>query len=152
MNKRTFIYIFVGLLVLLFLPIRHYTDTVSPNTAPTLKENVSDPTTTLQTNKEDVLKACANKIDAMLKYEIENNTEYQSKTIFIHMNSQLTMSQFSELNNMGVDIIKENWVPPVNGAPTGFYAATAPLSVMADLCNLSFIVKINYRGIPIEPQ
>ena len=56
------------------------------------------------------------------------------------------------MEEMGITLYLDSWVPPVGIAPTGFLLADIPVSVLDQLAGRDFVVKLDTAEDLIIPQ
>jgi hypothetical protein len=72
--------------------------------------------------------------------------------IFIHLERELDDSQVKELENMGLTLYLDSWIPPVGAHPTGFILADMPINVLEELAEVDYIVRLDTAEQQLQPQ
>ena len=72
--------------------------------------------------------------------------------IFIHLERELDDSQVKELENMGLTLYLDSWIPPVGAHPTGFILADMPVEVLEELAEVDYIVRLDTAEQQLQPQ
>ena len=72
--------------------------------------------------------------------------------IFIHLERELDDSQVKELENMGLTLYLDSWIPPVGAHPTGFIVADMPINVLGELAEIEYIVRLDTAEQQLQPQ
>ena len=76
----------------------------------------------------------------------------ESQRIFIHLEHELNDSQIKDLQNMGLTLYLDSWIPPVGAHPTGFILADMPLEVLGELADKEYIVNLDTAEVEFQPQ
>ncbi len=63
--------------------------------------------------------------------------------IYIHSEEMLDSSQIAELQEMGIIVYPESWLPPVGAHPTGFILADMPLDKLDELAGKDYIATLD---------
>jgi len=75
-----------------------------------------------------------------------------SQRIFIHLSQQLTQSQLKELQDLGITVYVDSWIPPVEAHPTGFMLADMPIDKLYDLAARDYVIRLNTAEQLLEPH
>jgi len=75
-----------------------------------------------------------------------------SQRIFIHLSQQLTQSQLQELQDLGITVYVDSWIPPVGAHPTGFMLADMPIDKLYDLAARDYVIRLNTAEQVLEPH
>jgi subtilisin family serine protease len=70
----------------------------------------------------------------------DDKTEYIH--LFIYLSEKPTFSQINILEQNGIKILSETWIPPLQNHPYGFVLAKVPLDKVNTLLSNNFIIKI----------
>ena len=76
----------------------------------------------------------------------------ESQRIFIHLEHELNDSQIKDLQNMGLTLYLDSWIPPVGAHPTGFILADMPVEVLGELADKEYIVNLDTAEVEFQPQ
>jgi len=76
----------------------------------------------------------------------------ESQRIFIHLEHELNDSQIKDLQNMGLTLYPDSWIPPVGAHPTGFILADMPVEVLGELADKEYIVNLDTAEVEFQPQ
>ena len=72
--------------------------------------------------------------------------------IFIHLNRELSTEQIRELENMGIVLYLDSWIPPVGSHPTGYLIADMPIDKLAELTRKDYVVRLETAEQLLQPQ
>ncbi len=72
--------------------------------------------------------------------------------VFIHLEHELNNAQVKELQNMGLTLYLDSWIPPVGAHPTGFILADMPVEVLGELADKEYIVNLDTAEVELQPQ
>jgi len=75
-----------------------------------------------------------------------------NQRIFIHLEHELNESQVKELQNMGLTLYLDSWIPPVGAHPTGYIIADMPIEVLEELTEIEYIIKLDTAEQQLQPQ
>ena len=75
----------------------------------------------------------------VMPHQVEIFAPQDRQQIFIHSPEMLTSSQISELENMGITVYPESWIPPVGAHLTGFIIADMPIDKLDELATKDYI-------------
>ena len=107
--------------------------------------------TQINLKKEQIDKPTAERLNIMREMGMmADNLENQR--IFIHLERELDDSQVKDLQNMGLTLYLDSWIPPVGAHPTGYIIADMPIGVLAELAEVEYIVKLDTAERVLEPQ
>jgi hypothetical protein len=81
-----------------------------------------------------------------------NVTNIGIQRIFIYLNQDLTPSQITDLQSLGVTLYLDSWIPPLANHPTGYLLADIPVNVIDDLIVINFIVRLDTAEVRSKPQ
>ena len=69
----------------------------------------------------------------------------ENQRIFIHLKHELNDSQVKELQNIGLTLYLDSWIPPVGAHPTGYIIADMPIEVLEELADKEYIVNLEIQ-------
>jgi subtilisin family serine protease len=72
--------------------------------------------------------------------------------IFIHLVDELNQSQTKELEDMGLTLYQDSWIPPVGNHSTGFIIANMPLDKLNKLASKNYIVRLDTAEQFLKPN
>jgi hypothetical protein len=72
--------------------------------------------------------------------------------VFVYMSTYPTMSEIIDMNNMGIVLYLDSWIPPLETHPYGFFLADLPVSKLAELSSKSYIIRLDSAEGTSEPQ
>ena len=75
-----------------------------------------------------------------------------TQRVFIHLEHELNDAQVKELQNMGLTLYLDSWIPPVGAHPTGFILADMPVEVLGELADKEYIVNLDTAEVELQPQ
>ncbi len=75
-----------------------------------------------------------------------------NQRIFVHLERELDDSQVKELENMGLTLYLDSWIPPVGAHPTGYIIADMPVEVLEALAEIEYIVRLDTAERQLQPQ
>jgi len=76
----------------------------------------------------------------------------ENQRIFIHLERELNETKVKELQNMGLILYMDSWIPPVGAHPTGYIIADMPVDALEELAEKDYIVKLDTAERVLEPQ
>lgn len=76
----------------------------------------------------------------------------ENQRIFIHLQRELDESQVKELQDMGLTLYLDSWIPPVGAHPTGYIIADMPLDVLGKLAEVEYIIRLDTAEQQLQPQ
>lgn len=76
----------------------------------------------------------------------------ENQRIFIHLERELNDSQVKELQNMGLTLYLDSWIPPVGAHPAGYIIADMPIEVLGELAEVEYIVRLDTAEQQLQPQ
>ena len=74
-----------------------------------------------------------------------------SQRIFIHLSQELTQSQLEELQDLGITVYVDSWIPPVGAHPTGYILADMPIDKLYDLAARDYVIRLNTAEELLQP-
>ena len=75
-----------------------------------------------------------------------------SQRIFIHLSQGLTQSQLEELQDLGITVYVDSWIPPVGAHPTGYILADIPIDKLDKLAAKDYVIRLNTAEQALEPH
>ena len=75
-----------------------------------------------------------------------------SQRIFVHLSQELTQSQLEELQDLGITVYVDSWIPPVGAHPTGFMLADMPIDKLYDLAARDYVIRLNTAEQLLQPH
>ncbi len=72
--------------------------------------------------------------------------------VFIHLDQELSSSQITELEAMGVIPYLNTWIPPIGSHPTGFMLADMPVEKLGELAAEDYVIRLESAEGLLEPQ
>jgi len=75
-----------------------------------------------------------------------------TQRIFIHLERELNDAQVKELQDMGLTLYLDSWIPPVGAHPTGFIIADMPVDVLGELADKEYVVNLDTAERQLQPQ
>ena len=76
----------------------------------------------------------------------------EKQRIFIHLERELDDSQVKELENMGLTLYLDSWIPPVGAHPTGYIIADMPIDVLGEVAEEEYIIRLDTAERQLQPQ
>jgi len=76
----------------------------------------------------------------------------ENQRIFIHLERELNEAQVKELQNMGLILYLDSWIPPVGAHPTGYIIADMPVDALDELVEREYIIRLDTAERVLEPQ
>ena len=76
----------------------------------------------------------------------------ENQLIFIHFKQKLTESQVTELQNIGLILHMDSWIPPIGAHLTGYIIADMPVDALDELVEREYIIKLDTAERVLEPQ
>lgn len=76
----------------------------------------------------------------------------EQQRIFIHLERELDHSQVKELQNMGLTLYLDSWIPPVGAHPTGYIIADMPINVLEELAEVNYVIRLDTAEQQLQPQ
>lgn len=70
-------------------------------------------------------------------------TPLNQQRIFIHTSEELNQAQVKELEDMGLTLYPESWIPPVGSHPTGFIVADMPVDKLDELAARDYVATLD---------
>jgi hypothetical protein len=67
----------------------------------------------------------------------------ENQIIFIHLDRELNEVQIKELQNIGLILNIDSWIPPVGVHSTGYVIADMPVDALYELAEIEYIIKID---------
>jgi len=136
----------ISFISLLLLPVS------CSNTEETIDEKVSSQLLTqVNLRKEQIADSTPDRLELMKNMGMRiDNLEIQR--IFIHLSQELNPSQIEELEDIGVTLYLDSWIPPVGAHPTGFILADMPVDKLEELAAKEYVVRLDTAERLLEPQ
>ncbi|UCG55289.1 MAG: S8 family serine peptidase, partial [Dehalococcoidia bacterium] len=72
--------------------------------------------------------------------------------VFIYSVDKLSQSQIEELDDMGLTLYRDSWIPPVNNYATGFIIADMPLDKLRKLASKNYVIRLDTAEQFLEPH
>jgi len=95
--------------------------------------------------------ATASEIDISKAVDIRTENLAMQR-IYIYFSSTPSASQVQELQDLGIILYQDTWVPPVGNHPAGFLLADMPIDKLDELASKSYAVKLDTAEQVREPQ
>ena len=73
------------------------------------------------------------------------------QSIFIYFTEEPTATQRKELQDLGIDLDLDSWIPPVGDHPAGFMLADMPIDRLDELAGKGYILRLDTAERPHEP-
>jgi squalene-hopene/tetraprenyl-beta-curcumene cyclase len=77
--------------------------------------------------------------------------DVHSQKVFIYFDEEPTNSEIQALENLGVTVHQDSWIPPVGNHSTGFLVADMPIDKLDELANKSYVVRLDTAEQMHEP-
>jgi hypothetical protein len=74
------------------------------------------------------------------------------QTIYIYLSQQLSATQTVELNELGITLYQDSWIPPTGNHPTGFILADMPVDKLDMLAAKNYVIKLDTAETKAVPQ
>ena len=74
-----------------------------------------------------------------------------SQRIFIDFEHEPTQSQLAELQDLGITVYVDSWLPRVVAPPTGFMLADMPIDKLYDLAARDYVIRLNTAEQLLQP-
>jgi hypothetical protein len=81
-----------------------------------------------------------------------NVDNLENQLIFIHLERKLNEAQVTELQNIGLILHMDSWIPPVGAHLTGYIIADMPVDALDELVEREYIIKLDTAERVLEPQ
>ena len=81
-----------------------------------------------------------------------NVDNLENQLIFIHLKQKLTEPQVTELQNMGLILHMDSWIPPTGAHRTSYIIADMSVDALDELANREYIIKLVTAERVLEPQ
>ena len=91
------------------------------------------------------------KRDSTLQFLAKYRVNSETLGVFVHMEDEVSRDRIEELQQLGLTLDPESWLPPVDPHPTGFYGGEAQVSQIVQIASLSDIVKLTSAEIQVSP-
>ena len=101
------------------------------------REQIAEPTP----ERTEVMKSMGMSLD---KLDVQR--------IFIYMEQAPTAAQIEELQELGLTLYPDSWIPPVGTHPAGFFIADMPVDKLEALSGKEYIVKLDTAEQQLQPQ
>jgi hypothetical protein len=75
-----------------------------------------------------------------------------SQRIFIHFEQEPTQSQLQELQDLGITVYVDSWIPPVGAHPTGYVLADMPVDELDKLAAKDYVIRLNTAEQLLQPH
>jgi hypothetical protein len=72
--------------------------------------------------------------------------------IYIYLSVPLTPLQINELQQIGIQVFLNSWIPPVSNNPDGFYLAEMPVDKLDDLAAIDYVIRLDTAEKIFSPQ
>jgi hypothetical protein len=72
--------------------------------------------------------------------------------VVIYMKNKPDTHQSEELQNMGMTLYLDSWIPPVGAHPDGYFLADMPVDKLHDLADKTYVVRLDTGERQLEPQ
>jgi hypothetical protein len=72
--------------------------------------------------------------------------------VYIYLSEPLSPSQINTLQQMGVQVFLNSWIPPVGNNPDGFYLAEMPVDKLDDLAAIDYVIRLDTAEKTFRPQ
>lgn len=72
--------------------------------------------------------------------------------IFIYMNQQPATAQVKDLQNLGLTLYLDSWIPPVGSFNTGYLLADMPVDKLAALTRKDYVISLDTAERQFQPQ
>jgi len=76
----------------------------------------------------------------------------ENQLIFIHLERKLNEAQVTELQNIGLILHMDSWIPPAGAHLTGYIIADMPVDALDELVEREYIIKLDTAERVLEPQ
>ena len=137
--------IFIGFVFSVLLP-------VSCSNSETINEKISSLLLTqINLKKEQIDNPTDERLNTMRQMGMMVDN-LGNQRIFIHLEHELNDAQVKELQNMGLTLYLDSWIPPVGAHPTGFILADMPVEVLGELADKEYIVNLDTAEVELQPQ
>jgi hypothetical protein len=76
-----------------------------------------------------------------------------NQLIFIHLKREPNEVQIKEMQNMGLILNIDSWIPPIGAHSTGYIIADMPLDALYELAEREYIIKLDTaeRVLKLQP-
>ena len=101
--------------------------------------------------KEQMAEPTAERLKQMQTMGVRTE-DLTSQRIFIHFEQEPTQPQLEELQDLGITVYVDSWIPPVGDHPTGYILADMPIDKLNELAAKDYIIKLNTAEQVLEPQ
>ncbi len=81
-----------------------------------------------------------------------NVDNLENQLIFIHLERKLNEAQVTELQNIGLILHMDSWIPPIGAHLTGYIIADMPVDALDELVEREYIIKLDTAERVLEPQ
>lgn len=76
----------------------------------------------------------------------------ESLEVFVHMEKEVNQSRIKELEELGLILYPQSWIPPLGAHTTGYYIGQAKIADIVQLAKLSDIVRITSAERELSPN
>ena len=76
----------------------------------------------------------------------------ENQLVFIHLERELNEVQVKELQNKGLILDIDSWIPPVGAHPTGYIIADMPVDALDELAEIEYIIRLDTAERVLKPQ
>lgn len=72
--------------------------------------------------------------------------------LFLHFDHELTDDEIQQIEQLGVIINRNSWIPPAGTHPTGFYISRSEIADICKLADLDLVKRVTSAEETYEPQ
>jgi len=101
--------------------------------------------------KEQIAEPTADRLRQMQAMGIRTE-DLTSQRIFIDFEQEPTQSQLAELQDLGITVYVDSWLPRVGAPPTGFMLADMPIDKLYDLAARDYVIRLDTAEQLLEPH
>ena len=139
------VFIFISVLLLLLL-------VSCLDTKETANEKISSLLLTQVNLKKEQIKNPNDERLNLIKEMGMNVDNLENQLIFIHLERKLNEAQVTELQNIGLILHMDSWIPPIGAHLTGYIIADMPVDALDELVEREYIIKLDTAERVLEPQ
>ena len=81
-----------------------------------------------------------------------NMDDLNIQRIFIYLSEPLTQPQIAELQELGITLYLDSWIPPVGNHAAGFLTADMPIDKLHELASKDYVLKLDSAERVAKPQ
>ena len=92
------------------------------------------------------------KLDGTVRTLAKYRENSAKLAVFVHVKEKMSQTRIGELEQLGLTLFPETWIPPQGSNSTGFYLGEMQVSNIVQLARLSDIVRITSAEVEMKPS